>query len=55
MTRVIIALCCVAMEQCHGPVRGNVRSLDAVVDALQDMGIEFISEKDRVGVILNEA
>lgn len=42
------------MEQCHGPVRGNVTSLNAVVDALQDMGIEFVSEKDRVGVILNE-
>ncbi len=42
------------MEQCHGPVRGNVTSLNAVVDALQDMGIEFVSDKDRVGVILNE-
>ncbi len=42
------------MERCHGPVRGNVTSLNAVVDAFQDMGIEFVSEDGRVGVILNE-
>ncbi len=42
------------MERCHGPVRGNVTSLDAVLDALQDRGIEFVSEDGRVGVILNE-
>ncbi len=42
------------MERCHGPVRGNVTSLNAVLDAFQDMGIEFVSEDGRVGVILNE-
>ena len=42
------------MERCHGPVRGYVTSLDAVLDALQDRGIEFVSEDGRVGVILNE-
>ncbi len=42
------------MERCHGPVRGNVTSLNAVLDAFQDMGIEFVSEDGRVGVILDE-
>ncbi len=42
------------MEQCHGTVRGNVTSLDAILDALQDSGIEFISENGRIGVVLNE-
>ncbi len=42
------------MERCHGTVRGNVTSLDAILDALQDSGIEFISENGRIGVVLNE-
>ena len=42
------------MEQCNGPVRGNVTSLNAVLDAMQNRGIEFVSENGRVGVILNE-
>ncbi len=43
------------MERCHGPVRGNVTSLDAILDALQESGIEFVSENGRMGVILNES
>ncbi len=42
------------MERCHGTVRGNVTSLDAVLDVLQDWGIEFVSENGRMGVVLNE-
>ncbi len=42
------------MERCHGPVRGNVTSHDAVVDALHDSGIVFVSDNGRVGVLLNE-
>ena len=41
------------MEQCHGPVRGNVASLDAVLEALRGEGIELFSETGRIGVILN--
>ncbi len=40
------------MEQCQGPVRGNVMSLNAVLDALQHNGIEFVSGNDKVGVLL---
>ncbi len=42
------------MERCNGPVRGNVTSVDAVLDALQDSGIEFVAENGRVGVVLDE-
>ncbi len=42
------------MERCHGPIRGNVTSVNAVLDVLQDCGIEFISENGRVGVALKE-
>ncbi len=42
------------MERCHGTVRGNVTSLVAVLDVLLDLGIEFVSEDGRVGVVLNE-
>ena len=42
------------MEGCHGPVRGNVTSLNAILDTLQDSGVEFIAENGRMGVVLNE-
>jgi len=42
------------MEKREGPARGNVASLNAIVDALQQSGVEFISEDGRVGVVLIE-